>query len=121
MARRDKLEQTLLALRLSDFAWVFPCTREQAEKIVNLFIFKVNDTDDPIMSSLHMVGEQLRIAAELKWEGDARNLKPLINECVNLLNGNSEEKQRVVIIMHARKERILIPSDEGMRKNLLTY
>ena len=119
MARRNRLEQTLRALRLSDFAWVFPCTKEQAEKIVNRFIFKVGDAEDPIISSLHMVGEQLRIAAELKWKGDTTDLKPLITECVNLLNGNSEEKQRVVIIMHARKERILISSDEDMRKKFI--
>ncbi|MBA7702107.1 hypothetical protein ES703_110864 [subsurface metagenome] len=119
MARRYKLEQTLRALRLSDFAWFFPCTKEQAEKIVNRFIFKVDDVDDPIMSSLRMVGEQLRIAAELKWEDETRNIKPLITECVNLLNGNSEEKQRITIIMHARKERILIPSDEDMRKKFV--
>lgn len=119
MARRYKLEQTLRALRLSDFAWIFPCTKEQAEKIVNRFIFKVDDVDDPIMNSLRMVGEQLRIAAELKWKDDTRNLKPLITECVNLLNGNSEEKQRITIIMHARKERILIPSDEDMRKKFV--
>jgi len=119
MARRYKLEQTLRALSLSDFAWFFPCTKEQAEKIVNRFIFKVDDVDDLIMSSLRMVGEQLRIVAELKWEDETRNLKPLITECVNLLNGNSEEKQRITIIMHARKERILIPRDEDMRKKFV--
>ena len=118
MARRHKHEQTLRALRLSDFAWIFPCTKEQAEKIVNRFIFKV-DVDDPIMSSLRMVGEQLRIAAELKWKDETRDIKPLITECVNLLNGNSEEKQRITIIMHARKERILIPSDEDMREKFV--
>ncbi len=53
------------------------------------------------------------------WKDDTRNLKPLITECVNLLNGNSEEKQRITIIMHARKERILIPSDEDMRKKFV--
>ena len=119
IAKRDKLEQALRALSLSDFAWIFPCSREQAKKIVNRFIFKVDEVDDPIMNSLRMVGEQLRIAAELKWEGDTTDLKPLINECVNLLNGNSEEKQRIVIIMHARKERILILSDEDMRKKFV--
>lgn len=119
IARRDKLEHALRAGRLSEFAWIFPCSREQAEKIVNKFIFKVGDVDDPIISSLHMVGKQLHIAEELKWEDDTSQLKPLITECVNLLNGNSEEKQRIVNIMHARKERILIPSDENMRKKFI--
>lgn len=119
MARSYKLEKDLRALRLSDFAWIFPCTKEQAEKIVNRFILKVDDMDDPIMSSLRMVGEQLRIAEELKWKDDTTDIKPLITECVNLLDGNNEEKQRIVIIMHARKERILIPRDEDMRKKLI--
>ncbi|MBA7631980.1 hypothetical protein ES703_39520 [subsurface metagenome] len=119
IARRNRLEQTLRALRLSDFAWVFPCSREQAKKIVNRFIFKVGDAEDPIISSLDMVGEQLHIAAELKWESDTTDLKPLINECVNLLKGNSEEKQRITIIMHARKAQILISSDEDLRKKFV--
>ena len=119
IARRDKLEQNLRVLSLSRFAWIFPCTREQAEKIVNKFIFKVGDVDDPIISSLHMVGKQLSIAEQLKWEDDTSGLKPLINECVNLLDGNGEEKQRIVNIMHARKERILIPSDEDMREKFV--
>jgi len=119
IARRDKLEQSLRALTLSLFAWVFPCTKQQAEKILNKFIWKVADVEDPIISSLHMVNKQLRVAEELKWEDDTRNLKPLITECVNLLNGNSEEKQRITIIMHARKERILIPSDDNMRKKFI--
>lgn len=118
IAKRDKLEQALRALSLSLFAWAFPCTREQAEKIVNKFIFKVG-VEDPIMSSLRMVGKQLAIAEELKWEDNTSDLKPLITECVNLLDGNSDEKQRIVIIMHARKERILIPRDEDMRKKII--
>ena len=113
--RRDKLEHALRALSLSRFAWIFPCSRGQAEKIVNRFVWKVGNADDPIISSLHMVNKQLGIAEELKWEDSTSELKPLISECVNLLNGNSEEKQRIVNIMHIRKERILIPSDEDMR------
>ena len=117
--QKVKKEESLMQARLNELAWVFPCTKEQAEKIVNRFIFKVDDVDDPIMSSLRMVGEQLRIAEELRWEDDTRDLKPLITECVNLLNGNSEEKQRITIIMHARKKRILIPSDEDMEGKYL--
>lgn len=66
-----------------------------------------------------MVGEQLRIAGELEWEDDTSILNPLITECVNLLNGNSGEKQRAGTIMYVRKERILIPSDEDMRKKFV--
>ncbi len=120
IARRDKLEQSLRVLSLSRFAWIFPCTREQAEKIVNKYIFKVDVNDnDPIISSLRMVNSQLSIAEELKWEDNTSDVKPLITECANLLDGNSEEKQRIVIIMHARKERILIPSDEDVRRRLV--
>ncbi len=120
MARRDKFEQSLRRVILSRLAWIFPCTRGQAEKIINRFILKVDVNDsDPIISSLHMFNKQLSIAQELKWEDDTSGLKPLINECVNLLNGNGEEKQRIVNIMHARKERILVPSDENMRKKFI--
>jgi len=120
IVRSDRIERNLQAVSLSGFAWMFPCSREQAEKIVNKFLFKVSDNvDDPIMSSLHMVNKQLSIAQELKGEDNTTDLKPLITECVNLLNGNSEEKQRIVNIMHARKERILIPSDEDMRKKFV--
>ena len=120
MARRDKGEQSLRRVILSRFAWAFPCTREQAEKIVNKYIFKVDVNDNDIMiKSLRMVGSQLSIAEEFKWEDNTSDVKPLITECVNLLNGNSEEKQRVVIIMHARKERILTPSDEDMRRKFV--
>lgn len=121
MARWDRIEQYLRQATLSRFAWMFPCTREQAEKIVNKFISKVDISSDVdlIISSLRLVSSQLRIAEELKWGDDADNLGPLITECVNLLKGNSEEKQRIVIIMHARKERILIPSDEIMRRKFI--
>lgn len=119
MARRHKLEQTLRPLRLSDFAWFFPCTKEQAEKIVNRFIFKVDDMDDLIMSSLRMVGEQLRIAAKLKWEDDTSDLKPLVTECANLLRGNWDETERIMDVMYRRKKRILIPSDEDMEGKYL--
>ena len=117
--RRDKLEHALRALSLSRFAWIFPCSRGQAEKIVNRFVWKVGNVDDPIISSLHMVNKQLGIAEELKWEDSTSELKPLISECVNLLDGNADEKQRIIIVMHARKERILIPSDEDMRKKFI--
>lgn len=59
------------------------------------------------------------VAEDLEWEDDTGDLKPLITECVNLLNGNSEEKQRIVNIMHARKERVLIPSDENMGRKFI--
>ncbi len=75
-ARSDKIGQNLRAGSLSRFAWIFPCSREQAEKIVNKFIWKV----DTLIA---------------------------------------EEKQRIVNIMHARKERILNPSDEDMRKKFV--
>ena len=121
IARWDKLEQSLRRVNLSRFAWIFPCSREQAEKIVNKFIWKVdvNSDIDPIISSLQIVNKQLGIAEELKWEDDTSSLKTLVTECVNLLNGNGEEKQRIVNTMHARKERILIPSDEDMREKFV--
>jgi len=116
IARRDRIERNLRALVLSRLAWMFPCSREQAEKILNRFLWKVSgDVDDPIISSLRMVNKQLGIAEELKWEDNTIELSPLVTECANLLDGNSEEKQRIVNIMHAKKERILIPSDEDMR------
>jgi len=119
-ARRNKGEQSLRRVILSRFAWAFPCTREQAEKIMNTYIFKVDVNDnDPIISSLRMVNKQLSIAEELKWEDNTSGIKPLITECVNLLDGNSGEKQRIMVIMHARKERILIPSDEDVRIRLV--
>jgi len=116
-AKRDRLEQSLRRVSLSCFAWIFPCIRESAEKIVNRFLWKVSDNvDDPIVSSLHMVNKQLGIAEQLRWEDNTSDLKPLITECVNLLNGNSEEKRRIVIVMYDRKEKILIPSDGDLRK-----
>jgi len=36
----DKLEQTFRTAKLRDFAWIFLCAREQAEKIVNRFLWK---------------------------------------------------------------------------------
>ena len=120
IARRNMIERNLRALSLGSFAWMFPCSGEQAGKIVNKFLLKVGgDVDDPLINSLRMVNKQLAIAEELKWEDSTSELKPLISECVNLLDGNSEEKQRIVNIMHARKERILIPSDEDMRKKFI--
>jgi len=114
IARRDRIERNLRAGSLSRFAWMLPCSREQAGKIVNKFLFKVSG-DDLIISSLRMVNKQLAIAEELKWGDDTTEVRPLITECSNLLDGNGEEKQRIVNITHARKERILIPSDEDMR------
>lgn len=119
IARRDSMEQSLRALGLSRFAWVFPCLREQAEKILNKFIWKVGDVEDPIISSLRMFGSQLSIAEELKWEDDTYTLEPLISECTNLLKGNRQEKVRIINIVHARKERILLPSDEDMIKKFV--
>jgi len=121
IARGHKLEEDLRRVSLGHFAWIFPCSREQAEKIVNKFIWKVdvNSDIDPIISSLHMVNKQLGIAEELKWGDDTTELNPLINECANLLDGNGEEKQRIVNITHARKERILTPKDEKMREKFV--
>jgi len=118
IVRSDRIERNLRAMSLSSFAWIFPCSREQAEKIVNKFIWKVdvNSDVDPIMASLHMVNKQLSIAKELKWEDDTSELRPLITECANLLKGNWEEIDRILGIIYMRKKRILIPSDADMEK-----
>lgn len=112
-----KKEEWLMRVRLNDLAWVFPCGRDQAEKIINRFLWKLSDDiDDPLLASLEIVGEQLHIAEHLGWEDDTSNLRPLISECANLLKGNWEEIDRIIGIIYSRKNQILIPSDEDMEE-----
>ncbi len=115
--QEEKKEEWLMRVRLNELAWVFPCGRDQAEKIINRFLWKLSDDiDDPIMTSLEMVGEQLRIAEHLGWGDNTSNLRPLITECANLLKGNWGETERIIGILYSRKKQILIPSDEDMEK-----
>ena len=95
--------------------------REREQDIMDRFFRKFDLTGDSdlLLGYLRMFGSQLSIAEELKWEDDTYTLEPLTTECVNLLKGNRKEKERIINIVHARKERILIPSDEYMRRKFI--
>lgn len=117
LARRNELERSLIEARLRELAWVFPCKRDYARKIMDRFIWEedVNGDVDSIRS-LYRIGSLLVIAEDLEWGGDTRELKPLTNECLNLLKGNWEEIERIISIAYERKKQILIPTDEDMEK-----
>ena len=109
-----KKEEALMEVRLNEFAWIFPCRREQARKIVNRLVSNDVHGDIDRIGALHRVGRLLMIAEDLEWEDDTNNLEPLITACLNLLKGNWEDTERIIGILYEREKRISIPSDEDM-------
>jgi len=110
-----KKEESLRRLRLNELAWLFPCSRDQAEKIVERLVSNDVHSDDRI-DALHRVGSLLTVAEELEWGDNTSGLKPLITECTNLLQGNEEEVQRIISILYERKVQILIRGDKDMEQ-----
>ena len=110
-----KEEVSLTQDCLDKLAWVFPCRREQVEKLLSRLVDNANLYFNGV-DSLRYVRDLLIDAEYLEWEEDTRYLKPLITECANLLKSNWEDKERIIGILYERKKRILIPSDEDMEK-----
>ena len=110
-----KKAESLMEARLNELAWLFPCRRDQARKIVERLVF----SDDDQVGALHDVGFLTSIADDLEWEENADPLKPLLTECANLLKGNWDETERIMCIEYERKKQILVPGDEDMEKKYL--
>ena len=53
---------------------------------------------------------------DLEWGDNTSALKPLITECLNLLKGKWEVRERIMEIVYRRKKEVLIPSDKGMEE-----
>lgn len=117
--REVKKEESLMRARLNELAWIFPCRRDQAEKILNGLVSKDVYGDTDRIRALHRVGLLLIVAEDIEWGDNIRDLKPLITDCANLLKGNWNETERIIGVLYERKKRILIPSDEDMEKKYL--
>ena len=117
--QKVKKEESLMQARLNELAWVFPCRRDKARQIINKLIS--NDVRGNVdrTGALYRVGHLLMTAEDLGWDDDTSDLKSLVTECANLLQGNWEEVERIWEVVYRRKKRILIPSDEDMEAKYL--
>lgn len=110
-----KKEESLMQASLNELAWFFPCSRDQARKIVDNLVLK-DPRDVDCISSLYRVSHFLLVAEDLEWRDNTSGLKPLITECTNLLKGDSAEVERIISILYERNIQILIRSDKDMEE-----
>lgn len=61
-----------------------------------------------------VLGSQLTLVNELKWEDDMDDLEPLRREFLNIITGHPGEKDKIIEIMNQRRERILTVRDEDV-------
>jgi hypothetical protein len=107
-ARRRKGEETLWTHYTAILPWYIPC-RKYTEDVVKTFL--VNYGYDDWASVL---GSQLALVNELKWEDDMDELEPLFGEFLNIITGHPGEKDKIIEVMAQRRLRLLTPRDEDI-------
>ena len=107
-ARRKKGHETLWQYYLAILPWYIPCPK-YIEDVVRTFLVKNGYYD-----WAGVLGSQLALVDELKWDDDLDKLKPLFHEFLNIITGHPEEKRSIIQIMVKRRGRILTARDEDV-------
>ncbi|MBL7126145.1 MAG: hypothetical protein ISS58_02905 [Dehalococcoidales bacterium] len=107
-ARRRKGHETLWQYYLAILPWYIPC-RKYIEDVVRTFLVK-----NGYYEWAEVLGSQLALVDELKWEDDMDELEPLSQEFLNIITGHPEEKDKIIEVMAQRRLRILTARDEDI-------
>ena len=86
--------------------WYIPCPK-YAESVVNRFLDEYGYDN-----WAGVLGSQLGMVNEFKWDSDVGELEPLRREFVNLVRGHPEERDKIKDVM-LRRRRILTAHDEN--------
>ena len=105
-ARRREGHKTLWQYYLATLSWYIPCPK-YTEDVERTFLVK-----NGYYEWAEVLGSQLALVDELKWEDDMDELEPLFGEFLNIITGHPEEKDRVIEVMEQRRLRILTTRDE---------
>ena len=108
-AARSKREHDTLWRYYTDIiSWYIPCPK-YTEDVVRTFLVKNGYAD-----WARVLGAQLAMVDELKWEDDMDKLEPLFHEFLNVITGHPGEKYKIIEVMNQRRERILTARDEDV-------
>ena len=86
--------------------WYIPCSK-YAESVVNRFLDEYGYDN-----WAGVLGSQLGMVNEIRWDSDIGELEPLRREFVNLIRGHPEERDKIKDVMLQRR-RILTAHDEN--------
>ena len=107
-ARIREEHETLWQHYTTILPWYIPCPK-YTEDVIRTFLVK-NGYDD----WARMLGSQMAMVNELKWEDDMDDLEPLFHEFLNIITGHPGEKDKIIEVMNQRRERILTARDEDV-------
>jgi len=107
-ARRREGHETLWQHYTTILPWYIPC-QKYTEDVMSTFLVKNGYYD-----WAGVLGSQLALVDELKWEDDMDDLEPLFHEFLNIITGHPGEKDRIIEVMEQRRLRILTAHDEDI-------
>ena len=107
-ARRREGDEILWQHYMAILPWYIPCPK-YIEDVVRTFLVK-NGYDD----WARVLGSQMAMVDELKWEDDMDELEPLSQEFLNIITGHPEEKDKIIEVMAQRRLRLLTARDEDI-------
>jgi len=107
-ARRRKGHETLKQYYLAILPWYIPCPK-YIENVMITFLCKYGYDD-----WARVLGSQMAMVDELKWEDDMDELEPLSQEFLNIITGHPEEKDKIIEVMAQRRLRLLTARDEDI-------
>ena len=107
-ARRKEGHEILWQYYLAILPWYIPCPK-YVEDVVRTFLVK-----NSYLDWARVLGSQMAMVNELKWEDDMDDLEPLFHEFLNIITGHPREKDKIIEVMNQRRERILTVRDEDV-------
>ncbi|GAG93549.1 unnamed protein product, partial [marine sediment metagenome] len=107
-ARIREGHETLWQHYLAILPWYIPCPK-YVEDVVRTFLVKNGYYD-----WAGVLGSQLALVNELKWEDNMDKLEPLFHELLNIITGHPGEKDRIIEVMEQRRLRLLTARDEDI-------
>ncbi len=107
-ARSKKGHDTLWQHYMAILPWYIPGPK-YTEDVVRTFLIRNGYYD-----WAGVLGSQLAMVDELKWEDDMDKLEPLFHEFLNIITGHPGEKSNIIEVMNQRRERILTVRDKDV-------
>lgn len=107
-ARIREGHETLWKYYISILPWYIPCPK-YIEDVMSTFLVK-----NGYYNWAGVLGSQLALVDDLKWEDDMDDLEPLFHVFLNIITGHPRQKDKIIEVMNQRRERILTVRDEDV-------
>jgi len=104
-AKRRELHESQWRHYYSVLPWYVPCPK-YTEDVLGTFLVKYGTEWGKVL------GAQLLLVNEFKWDDDIAELEPLFLEFLNIITGHPEEKDSIIRVMEQRMRWILTAGDE---------